>query len=210
MSVIEGVKACRKCGQEKSLSEFNRDRRALDGKRTQCRECERGAAWRSRARQRPTDNEKNNARHALHRAVRDGLVVVPDRCAHCAKVGPVEGHHNDYSRPLEVSWLCRGCHQYLETLESENHRLRLQLAQTERERDNARSWVLVEHDRAEAAERERDKLVRTRDARIDALHDRAEAAEARVQKLEAAIRHELGVTRGEDTIRRLRAALGES
>ncbi len=37
---IKGMKACSKCGREKTLDQFNRDRRAKDGLRYVCRDCE--------------------------------------------------------------------------------------------------------------------------------------------------------------------------
>jgi hypothetical protein len=57
--------------------------------------------------------EKVYARMTLNNAVRDGLIVKPKTCAACG-VEPepreLHGHHHDYSKPLEVEWLCRGCH----------------------------------------------------------------------------------------------------
>lgn len=35
----------------------------------------------------------------------------PDRCSLCGKVCRVHGHHRDYSKPLEVIWLCPQCHK---------------------------------------------------------------------------------------------------
>lgn len=35
----------------------------------------------------------------------------PPACQSCAAIGPVEAHHTDYSRPLDVEWLCRPCHR---------------------------------------------------------------------------------------------------
>lgn len=34
----------------------------------------------------------------------------PNSCENCNKVCVVDGHHVDYSKPLEVIWLCRQCH----------------------------------------------------------------------------------------------------
>jgi hypothetical protein len=36
--------------------------------------------------------------------------VRPDRCSKCKVKCKPHGHHPDYSKPLEVVWLCPGCH----------------------------------------------------------------------------------------------------
>lgn len=58
--------------------------------------------------------EKTRARTALQAAVYRGRLVKPDTCEGCeAKVddpADLHGHHHDYSKPLAVEWLCRGCH----------------------------------------------------------------------------------------------------
>jgi hypothetical protein len=38
-------------------------------------------------------------------------VPAPDACQSCGTVGRVDRHHDDYSRPLDVRFLCRRCHQ---------------------------------------------------------------------------------------------------
>lgn len=56
---------------------------------------------------------RERARDLLHRAVRDGRVIKPSRCARCGcevEREKLHGHHRDYSQPLEVVWLCRPCH----------------------------------------------------------------------------------------------------
>lgn len=52
---------------------------------------------------------KQKARAAVGHALRDGdLSAKP-----CEKCGNLfaEAHHDDYSRPLDVQWLCRDCHE---------------------------------------------------------------------------------------------------
>jgi len=53
---------------------------------------------------------RRKAREAFKYAVRKGRLVRPDRCSKCGVVGAVEGHHDDYTHPLQVTWLCSSCH----------------------------------------------------------------------------------------------------
>lgn len=53
---------------------------------------------------------KEQARSQMHHALRSGRLIRPAACEDCGRVGRVDGHHLDYSKPLEVEWLCRGCH----------------------------------------------------------------------------------------------------
>ncbi len=44
-------------------------------------------------------------------ALKSGDLVRPDKCEECDKACVPDGHHSDYSKPTEVAWLCRDCHQ---------------------------------------------------------------------------------------------------
>lgn len=46
----------------------------------------------------------------LNVAVRDGKLTRPDSCESCGGNSKVDGHHHDYSKPLDVMWLCKQCH----------------------------------------------------------------------------------------------------
>lgn len=53
---------------------------------------------------------KARAREITKAAIKRGdLVKQP--CADCGAAGPVDSHHHDYSKPLEVTWLCKPCHR---------------------------------------------------------------------------------------------------
>lgn len=49
-----------------------------------------------------------NARSYLHQYIKR-LKVLKQPCEVCGGLN-VEAHHEDYSKPLEVRWLCRGKH----------------------------------------------------------------------------------------------------
>lgn len=46
------------------------------------------------------------ARNALLR----GRIVRADACQDCGQRAPLDMHHPDYSRPLDVVWVCKPCH----------------------------------------------------------------------------------------------------
>ena len=50
------------------------------------------------------------ARLCLNNALRGGIIQKPKVCEKCNKEKKLTGHHEDYMKPLEVEWLCYGCH----------------------------------------------------------------------------------------------------
>ena len=56
----------------------------------------------------PPDPVKRNARHLFQGAVRHGRLK-RQPCELCGDV-KTHGHHDDYSKPLEVRWLCQKHH----------------------------------------------------------------------------------------------------
>ena len=44
------------------------------------------------------------------RALKKGKLVRPELCEECGKAGNIQAHHEDYSRKLDVKWLCSVCH----------------------------------------------------------------------------------------------------
>lgn len=57
---------------------------------------------------------KQMARLKLNYHVKVGNILRPDECSVCKHTVKVEGHHTDYTKPLEVVWVCRTCHCGLE------------------------------------------------------------------------------------------------
>jgi hypothetical protein len=64
-----------------------------------------------RANNREKQNEQHRAQMAVLRAIKKGLLVRPDVCERCGSGGEIEAHHEDYSKPLLVEWLCLICHR---------------------------------------------------------------------------------------------------
>lgn len=53
---------------------------------------------------------KQSARVKVNNALKIGRLVRPNICSKCSIESKVDGHHFDYSRPLDVLWVCRACH----------------------------------------------------------------------------------------------------
>ena len=54
--------------------------------------------------------EKRRAHWYLNYAIWKGKLTKPEVCPRCGGSGIIDGHHPDYSKPLEVEFLCRPCH----------------------------------------------------------------------------------------------------
>ena len=63
-----------------------------------------------RRRWRVANPEKRQAHDRVKKAIQKGILVRPEKCQACGVFKKVVAHHNDYSKPLEVDWLCQACH----------------------------------------------------------------------------------------------------
>lgn len=129
-------KTCFKCSLEKALSEFYPHPEMADGRLGKCKECARkdvSKNYRSRrgyyaeyerkrfterdrkiavkryaVKRRTTSPEKYRAAYLTSNAIRDGRLIRKP-CEVCEKIKS-EAHHEDYSKPFDVVWLCRKHH----------------------------------------------------------------------------------------------------
>lgn len=71
---------------------------------------------------------KVSAHNAVRRAVASGRLIRPKSCSECGAISDgtrrtqIHAHHDDYSRKLDVRWLCPACHVKQHTeLQSVDH-----------------------------------------------------------------------------------------
>jgi hypothetical protein len=66
----------------------------------------------ARKKWRENNKVKKNAARTVQRAVKNSCIAKPQHCEACAKQNDnLHGHHDDYSQPLNVRWLCSPCHR---------------------------------------------------------------------------------------------------
>lgn len=65
-------------------------------------------------RKNPENKQRHAARQFINNAIRDGKLI-RQPCEECG-LEPAEAHHEDYSKPSDVRWLCKTHH-------SEHHKL---------------------------------------------------------------------------------------
>lgn len=112
-------KVCNRCGKSKKLGEFYANKLCIDGRANPCKECKRTYATERRLQTIEASREydrrrgyrgdpvKQRARQKVRTALKSGrLTRQPCRCGSTK----VEAHHAEYSRPLDVVWLCKKHH----------------------------------------------------------------------------------------------------
>ena len=127
------VKKCFRCGETKTLVRFYKHPEMGDGFLGKCKECtkldaaanrlkkldrirayDRARGSRQSAeyrwRYRNTNPDKYKATNAVNNALRDGRLKKAAACEACGSTNKLHGHHEDYSKPLDVMWLCPVCH----------------------------------------------------------------------------------------------------
>lgn len=129
------MKACNKCGVSKPhdsyaktrpavckacTSEYNRAYRAANREKISERMKVYQKDYRERTRDervavnrlwRERNKEKVDAHNALGNAIRFGKITKPLNCSDCNDSGRLEAHHEDYTKHLDVEWLCSSCHR---------------------------------------------------------------------------------------------------
>jgi hypothetical protein len=119
------MKKCLKCDTEKEKSEFGSDSYKSDGLNPYCKSCIRIRSCRQRmdnseyfknyAKEYRDKNKellrrKQSVNYYLNWEKRAGVLKRKENCEECGKLCKTEGHHEDYFKPMEVSWLCKICH----------------------------------------------------------------------------------------------------
>lgn len=107
------IQTCSRCGISGPAVEFPPVLSTRRGCNTYCRSCVR-AIHRAEMQRRwrdPVAGYKHRMRVFTGRAIKMG-VLVPRPCDVCG-LTDVHAHHHDYSKPLEVRWLCRQHHMAL-------------------------------------------------------------------------------------------------
>ncbi len=101
------LKKKRKNRKKSKLQQACKDRRRRVRKRT-TRNAEWHKMYKREYNKRPEVKERMRVYSMVAAAKRKGIIT-QQPCATCGDLNS-QAHHKDYSKPLEVSWLCPQCH----------------------------------------------------------------------------------------------------
>lgn len=116
---IECVKARVSKHREENLErarEYDRKRGSLPHRIQARKEYAQTEVGRQAIKNAATNYRKRHPlRYAAHvvtrNAVRDGKLIPATSCEVCNSTEKIEGHHDDYTKPLDLRWLCERCHK---------------------------------------------------------------------------------------------------
>ncbi len=74
---------------------------------------------------RANNPHKLKAYQLLRDSFRYGNNTKPLNCTKCGNNSKLEAHHEDYTKPLDVLWLCRSCHKKHHVCLSQNKKIAL-------------------------------------------------------------------------------------
>lgn len=136
------MKVCVRCKQTLGREKFYKNKRLKDGLASECKTCSKermglwvlknSQQWRNRCKKYHKQYRDNHSvecklynkktrlkypdrvkcRSSILTAIRSGKIKKRNSCEICYN-GPTHGHHEDYSKPLDVIWLCSRCHAML-------------------------------------------------------------------------------------------------
>lgn len=131
------MKKCTKCQDSKPFSEFERRHENKNKYHSWCKDCRREyfREYNKKHKERRDKQQKQHyydhkeqlskrrrekyyadrsprvARYEVEKAVKSGDLKIPPECESCGHQKKLEGHHEDYSKPLDIIWLCMSCHR---------------------------------------------------------------------------------------------------
>ena len=120
------TKVCTKCNRELPLNMFAKYTRRNHTHYSSCKECK--AKYRQENKRKLYDNAskvrlsteeykiKARAWNKIHYAIKVGKILKPSQCSICGGFDNIQAHHNDYSKPYEVQWVCQSCHSQLDKI----------------------------------------------------------------------------------------------
>jgi len=127
------MKACFKCRQKKSLNAFYEHSQTADGYLNKCKDCTKIDTQENRKKNinhyrnydknrgnrqdkgyvnewRKSNPRKYKVQTMVGNYLRDGKII-KQGCEICGRKKDVHAHHDDYSKPLDIRWLCPPHHK---------------------------------------------------------------------------------------------------
>lgn len=109
--------------KNKARKNYLKNKETIKARSKKWREEHRSESNKSKLKYKKNNPEKRSAHSKVSRAIKSGKLTKGD-CSACGAKENIQGHHEDYTKPLDVIWFCVKCH-------GEYHRKQRELNSTE-------------------------------------------------------------------------------
>lgn len=106
------MSACKDCCKARDRARYAGEKERRAERQREYMKTPEGAAARAKAMNtwRSKNKKKMSAHNKVNKAIMRGNLVAAASCEQCGSADRIEGHHDDYDKPLDVRWLCYNCH----------------------------------------------------------------------------------------------------
>jgi len=101
------IRECREKNKDKKKEYYKKNKEHINKVKRAYSKTDKGR--RAKKKYNAKNPKKIKVHNIVHSAIKNGEIKIQP-CEVCNSTERIEAHHTDYSKPLDIMWLCKSCH----------------------------------------------------------------------------------------------------